>query len=517
MSGTVATSDNIFRIDWLGSPTAIAIYIAIGTVLTLIYGRYEIRLRRLRMIRDYIKAFPTTAKTPENFGLNPSLEFVRTKYSADVGPDEDTTDESPEGVIKQINATIKATRLFFNPGDIRILIGSLTYAIVVFAGFRLVLMDLGCTANLQDCPAGSWFTLFTIGGLPHPGEAAAVAALKWSAQNTATIAALVFVGAYVSSLRYLAKALSVFDLSAYTFIRQTVMIVVAVLVTIVLYRALPNPLIAIAELAKTGATQLPAANPGIPLLWMLLALAFGLLPESALQFVLVKTSSIITWIKTTDDRFIDWTRVVPLDAIDGIDYFTRFRLEECGIGDVQALASYNPIMLHIETPYGIYQAVDWIAQAQLCCVVGLDRFLLFRQFNIRTIFDLERALNQDRSLSPADRQAINKFDRIYAGILFAPNSPVRGIQKISETRFLIDKNGGIEEVDAAEYSIWARNLINGDADQGSRAIEHIMDWIGDDLHVRRLRRLWNEISVRLGPTSIDLLTNAQIGEQSRKQ
>jgi hypothetical protein len=293
------------------------------------------------------------------------------------------------------------------------------------------------------------------------------------------------------------------------------MIVVSVLVTIILYRALPNPLIALSSLydKTTGGTATALdTNPGIPLIWILLALSFGLLPESAVQFALVKSTSLIAWIKQTDDRFKDWTRVIPLDAIDGIDYFTRFRLEECGISEVQSLATYNPIMLHIETPYGIYQAIDWIAQAQLCCVVGLDRFLLLRQFNVRTIFDLERALKQNRTLTAEEQVAIDKFDRIYAAVLFAPNGLLRGIQDTSKAKFLIpgDEAGAVREVDAGEFATWALSSITGTEQAASRAVEHLMDWIGDDLHVRRLRRLWNEISGRLGPLSVSLLSDDDI-------
>ena len=247
--------------------------------------------------------------------------------------------------------------------------------------------------------------------------------------------------------------------------------------------------------------------------WMLLALAFGLLPGSVLQFVLVKIGSQINWIKQSDNRFIEWTRVVPLDAIDGIYFFTRFRLEECGISDVQSLATYNPIMLHIETPFGIYQTVDWIAQAQLCCVVGLDRFLLLRQFNVRTIFDLERALKQNRNDDTEDdTKAIDAFDRIYAAVLLAPTGPMKNVQEASTAMFLIPgPDGQIKEVNAREFSMWALTTISETKEMSSRAIEHLMDWIGDDLHVRRLRRLWNEISSRLGQLSLELTPDHEIG------
>lgn len=498
--------------DVVNWPLWIAAAVALLSVFLLLFGRYEIRLRRLRMIRDYMRAFPQTAGDPVyNIGINPSFEFVRTKYSADVDLESSAAVGTPQDVIAEIDRVIKATRMFGNRGDLRMFVASIGYIFVVTAGFYFALGSYCCDPALPEpCWGAPLLSLFMIGGLPGGANLKSNPSLLWMALNSATVASFVFAGAYVASLRYLVRALAVFDLTAYTFIRQTAMIVISVLVTIILYRALPNPMIAIAGLADGKPPALPVDNPGVPLIWMLLALAFGLLPESAIQFALVKTSSLITWMQSTDDRFFEWTRVVPLDVIDGIDYFTRFRLEECGISEVQSLATYNPIMLHIETPYGIYQAIDWIAQAQLCCVVGLDRFLLLRQFNIRTIFDLERSLQQDRALDPAERDAIDKFDLIYAGILFSPNNALRGIQKISDARFLIDEKGQIIEVDAEKFAIWARQQINGSPAAASKAIEHLMSWIGDDLHVRRARRLWNEISMRLGPSSLRLLTDNDI-------
>lgn len=503
----------------------VAIAMAATTVIGLIFGRYEIRLRRLRMIRDYIAAFPTTAGGDGAQGINPSFEFVRTKYSADVEPyapppeasrtppnGEPGAKENADELVSQITATIEQTHRFGRQHDRQLLLSSLPYALVVMTGFYISLIPL-CSMINATCTQDLVLSLFITGGLPGSGSAEANQTVRIAAENTATVAAFAFIGAYVASLRYLVKALAVFDLSAYTFIRQAAMIVVSVLVTIILYRALPNPLLAIADFAKPPSNNTPITiNPGVPLIWILLALCFGLLPESAIQFALLKSTSVINWIKQTDDRFKEWTRVIPLDAIDGIDYFTRFRLEECGISEVQSLATYNPIMLHIETPYGIYQAIDWIAQAQLCCVVGLDRFLLLRQFNVRTIFDLERALKQDRKLATEEQQAIDKFDRIYAAVLFAPNNLLHGIQITSNAKFLIpgDEAGQVREVDAGEFSRWALSSITGTAKDASRAIEHLMDWIGDDLHVRRLRRLWNEISGRLGPLSLTLLSDDDI-------
>lgn len=492
-----------------------AFTIATLTVLLLIFGRYEVRLRRLRMIRDYLKTFPNTMglSNDNGGGINPSYEFVRTKYSADIKFDSQQEAGKPDDVIHHIDNVIRATKFFGNWGDLRLLISATGFWIVTYLGFKISLTNLACqSSEITTCLSSPLIGTIFAGGLAA-GQGSSQQLIH-AASNSVTVASFAFVGAFVASLRFLVRSVALFDLSAFSFIRHASTILISILVTVVVFRAFPDPLGTVASLGTQTANI--AEMSGVPLTWIILALAFGLLPESAIQFAILRGSSILTWVKLTDDRFIEWTRVVPLDAIDGIDYFTRFRLEECGIGDVQALATYNPIMLHIETPYGIYQAIDWVAQAQLCSVVGLDRFLMLRQFNIRTIFDLERALRQDSGLAPEVEAAVDKFDLIYAGILFAPNKMLKGIQASSDAKFLIDDpNEGIKEVDAAAFSVWARTLINENTKTATDAIEHLMAWIGDDLHVRRARRLWNEISVQLGTTSVRLYSDDEIAALSR--
>jgi hypothetical protein len=203
----------------------------------------------------------------------------------------------------------------------------------------------------------------------------------------------------------------------------------------------------------------------------------------------LRSRTVFNWIKSEDNRFNAVTPTVPLDVIDGVDFWTRIRLEQCGINDVQNLATYNPIMLYIETPYGIYQVFDWTAQAQLCHIVGLEKFLLLREINVRTIFDLERGIRS--------KDSPDQFDEVFAAILLAPTATLRTMTQIANSKFLINEADGPKLVDCDAFLQWARKKLGQEAGT-TKAIEHMANWIGDDLHVRRLRRLWIEISDSLG-------------------
>jgi hypothetical protein len=117
-------------------------------------------------------------------------------------------------------------------------------------------------------------------------------------------------------------------------------------------------------------------------------------------------------------------------------------------------------MLVVETPYGIYQCIDWVAQAQLCTAVGPERFLMLRQINIRTIFDLERAALHEKESTPQGRALIGS-------VLFAGSATDKGPVTITVP-------------DDATLKQFIRVMM-------------------DDLHIYRLRQIWNHISDKLGP------------------
>jgi hypothetical protein len=500
---------NVLGID----PVALAL--ALIAPVLLIYGRHEVRIRRLRTIQDFIRSFDQLGALPvqppvqpagidngaptqaipvtvdaeaqsagQRIRQNPSFEFVKSKYISDIEPKrlKGLPAMDALGEAEQIDRIIESIGPFGSRADRRLFCATLGFIFVSYFGFQAVLATIVCGFGAGGCACAAG----------NNCAAATSTVTLGSFEQLRIIASLAFIGAYIAAIRIFLRGLSVFDLSAFSFLRQTAEVFASVAFTMVVYRAFPDPLYQM--VAGAGFNPTPPASGSIPLIWLALAPLFGLLPQSVTKFLLLKLQLLVAWIKTSDDRFIPVTRIISLDIIDGIDLETRFRLEECGIYDVQNLSTYNPIMLHIESPYGIYQVIDWIAQAQLCHIVGPEKFLIFREMNIRTIFDLERAISDENS--PPE------FDDICVSVLFAATDTLKRTLEISKTELVIVKDGVSKGVDLKDYNHWLREKIA--ATDSSAATEHVMRWIADDLHVRRLRRLWKEISGSLGEDSMRL-------------
>jgi len=462
-----------------------AMLVAVLTPLVFVYARYEMRLRRLLIIRDFLMSFPSTASIgPGGRGnVNPSVEFVRSKYVQDLrlgSEDQRKFDElSP---AEQINFIIERIG-FAGWSDFRLLIASIGMMVVIYYGTDALLKGIGMSLGNSACITGG----------------------NGCSDRFYLIAGLAFAGAYLAAIRGFMRGLAVFDLSAFTFVRYTVETIVSVIFILALYYAIPDPSLGLtlagAATAPDAQNAAAASIPEVSRIWLILAPVLGYMPDSASKFALLRLQSLISWVKMDDDRFNRITRITPLDALDGIDYATRFRLQECGIYDVQGLATYNPIMLHIESPYGIYQAVDWIAQAQLCHLVGLEKFLVLREMQIRTIFDLERAIDYHQ-LGRVDRDSPEEFDLLLAGVLVAPTQNLRDICHLGGVSLLMVDGVSVKAAqNPDEFCRWFREKLGLTPSEIKIRVEHMMGWIADDLHVRRLRRIWQEISDSLGERS----------------
>ena len=167
--------------------------------------------------------------------------------------------------------------------------------------------------------------------------------------------------------------------------------------------------------------------------------------------------------KTIDEKAMAVAKTVPLEVIDGIDAETAFRLEESNLYDVQNLAAINPIGLYAESPFSLYEILDWVLQAQLCVNVGAPAFAALKNHRIRTIFDLERAVLAEgapAALFAGDRQRPlpGRRSQFPAGV-----GPAR---------------------------LWRPTRRPTGIDIDPQTVRHAVAIMCDDLHIHRLRALW---------------------------
>lgn len=114
----------------------------------------------------------------------------------------------------------------------------------------------------------------------------------------------------------------------------------------------------------------------------------GIMPDVVIRSILHRDQ--LKNFKREEEDVFRAFKITPVEIIDGIDSEIRVRLDDHHIRSTQNLAAANPLMLFVETPYGVYQIMDWVAQAQLCCSVGRDRIIRLWPLGVRTLFDLER-------------------------------------------------------------------------------------------------------------------------------
>jgi hypothetical protein len=199
-------------------------------------------------------------------------------------------------------------------------------------------------------------------------------------QGTISVSVAAFLGSYLWTLIYLARRVTNFDLSPFSFLRATIQICLACFVSIFLrhlYDSLPQ-------------LVWDASSPNVPApataSW-LLALAFliGFYPALGLNYLQERFAFLRFKARSADANTL--SREMPLEMIDGIDSYIKFRLGEYEIEDIQNLALANPIQLFIETPYPLLKIVDWIGQAQLVLEIENAKIAELRNLNVRTSLD----------------------------------------------------------------------------------------------------------------------------------
>ncbi len=312
-------------------------------------------------------------------------------------------------------------------------------------------------------------------------------------ENTIAIASLAFASSFLYSVRLFLRSLAAYGPFAIVLLRAFAHMLFAVMLAVMIWHVAPStePLTKVATkvqnsiVSDNNGTIRPshddardlqegtAQNGKTPKLWLALALAIGFVPDYAFSWLLQRAR--LTFNRRT--RAGKHAAVTPLTVIDGIDFAKAFRLEEGNIAGVENLAVANPVMLHVETPYCIFQIMDWIAQAQLCSAVGPERFLLFRKINIRTIFDLERAV--------LDATAPAGLKQIVGAVLLANDG--------ANTSLLRDF--GVRPLDMAhrDFDKALTSWVNVEV------IEHLVRVIIDNLHTHHFWQLWLDIEAALPP------------------
>lgn len=253
-------------------------------------------------------------------------------------------------------------------------------------------------------------------------------------------------GGYVFMIRGFFRAIGNFDFGPGSFVSAANNLIAgAILVTIFVFG-----LDLMVDVTKVGGVFAGTT--------VVIGYAVGQFPESASRMVMDRSK--LTHFKRENPEIYKNITATPVDIIDGIDSEIRDRLADHHVRSTQNLAAANPLMLFVETPYGVYQIMDWVAQAQLCCAVGPDKLVRFWQLGIRTLFDLERA-----ALNKGYRS--DDYLRAIGAILFSDTSSPHGdlIPNLPITQDLV--------IAAIQVKL-------------------------DDPHVHRLRQIYIRVSERLG-------------------
>lgn len=428
-----------------------AAFLAILAPLGLLITRRELLRVRMVIVEELIAIV-----FKEQRGL-PQLELVLARYRLE-------SRRSNTGMRKGRQALA-------NP-----YIGGFVFALLCFAGFLLLLtpFDLFMTTEqlLHPDLGASAFWSF-------PEYASGDNRDRRTVLRAVSVAGFGFLGGYIFQLGYLTRAALNQELSALTFIRASFRVLVGILLAVTVYRVLGGFIGGAGELLSgvdlsPGAPAAPLAMAGSVAAFdasaamatsgtvatgfgAALGVAFvtGLFPEGAITNI---SRRVKVHLKLVSEAALTKAEVIPVEIVDGIDSEAAFRLQESNIYDIQNLAAANPIVLYAETPFGIFESFDWVLQAQLCLVVGIEGFQTLREHKIRTIFDLERAVLSEG----------------------APDDYVCAI-------------GAIVLAGTAQPFKDRLGLGAGGAGVRPEVVRHAVAILGDDLHVHRLRILWKAL------------------------
>ena len=392
-------------------------------------GRSNIRASRREIVRDLEELFNFARQSNNEPLIIPSFELVKYKYD----PKSD-----PNGKVKD------------NPYSFYYYVLPVSiYVVLVLLCFHMAFTP---HVTIPPPPAvpSPFSSPFIDSPKPGAGEPALTGVLTYA-----------FLGAYIWTIQYLVRRISNFDLAPISFFQSVCHILLALFTTAAIWQS-----------------RVFGEMP--PHLLIGLAFLVGFYPTLCIDVLIAK----FPWLrlKTVHPQSRELQEELPLDMIMGVDAFMKLRLSEFEIDDVQNLATINPIQIFVETPYGLYEVIDWVAQAQLILAVGARRTLRLRKLNIRTVFDLEKALDS-ASLS---RKLLTALLDDAAPDAAAPDAPAPiGPVQLPGTGVDIKSHRTVRQ-GSSELELDQREEIDA-----------LVSIIRDDLHVQRLRQIWDVIGDRL--------------------
>jgi hypothetical protein len=428
-------------LDWI----VILLSAALSVVLpvAIIYVRQTVKTQRQDVINDLAAIFEPEHGRAGREQIIPSFEFVKFKYSVAEAPSLDQGNGQPTGG-KAATPDRDFSKTMFVVSSIPLMAVLFALGVVAFGALlTLVMHDPKTLRWVPNIPA---FIL---------NENKVDALDTWLA-----MLAVAYIASYLYNIRELLRAVANFELSPMTLLMSAIHVLFGVATALIIASVA-------ADVLGVGGTVTTSAL-------LLAAFAVGFVPELGVRTLLRATK--LKMFKSVDDDVYKTFSVTPVEVIDGIDTEVCSRLSLHNIVSVQNLATANPIMLFVETPYGVYQIIDWVAQAQLCSALGPKAVIEFWKLGIRTIFDLERALI-GASSTRALRHEVGK-------IVVLGRSP--------EERDRLGLGAASAPSEAADATVLALASI-----------------ILDDLHIQRLRQIANRIAERLDLQNLHLIHIAE--------
>jgi len=391
-------------------------------------GRNNVRSTRGQLVDDLAKLFSFAKEQGGTPLIVPSFELIKYKY-------DETRDPIP------------ATSW---------VVPVVIYVVLSFLGF---ITAFGSADMFPEMKPDKLHSAFLDAGKKGTNTIELIGALAYA-----------FLGGYLWTVQYLIRRVANFDLRPLSFIRSAMHILFGSFVTAAAWHAV----------GPAGTDSMMSAS---------LAFLVGMFPTLLLDKLMARFSFL--QLRRVKESTKELCEEVPLDTVLGIDPYIKFRLAEFEIEDVQNLAATNPIQLFVETPYGLYESIDWVAQAQLILAVGTAKTKQLREINIRTIFDLEKAI-----FSPYLSARVAK--------VLMPDLTDEEAQRAAPSALQVEEAGKQRMLPftrgASVAPWWTARLQDGTSEillDCRDPLEALVAMLRDDLHVLRLRQIWDVIRDRL--------------------